>query len=91
MLLCIDIGNTNIVLRRDRKGQGRQALAHQDGQRRHCRRTRHDITNLFEHSGVKPGDIKDIIITSVVPSLMKAMEEFSLRYFNVNPLIVGPG
>ena len=36
-------------------------------------------------------DIKDIIISSVVPPMMPTLERVCLRYFNVNPLIVGPG
>jgi len=91
MLLCIDIGNTNIVLgviekdkvvRRWRIRTVKDATADDIGM---------SVVNLFGHSGIRSADIKDIIITSVVPSLMKAIEEFSLRYFNVTPLIVGPG
>jgi len=91
MLLCIDIGNTNIVL----------GLIEQDKVVTRWRiRTVKDatadeigiaVTNLFEHSGIRTGEINDIIITSVVPSIMKAMEEFSIRYLNLAPLIVGPG
>lgn len=89
MLLCIDIGNTNIVLgviENDSVVMRRRIKTVKDA-------TADDIgiavTRLFEHSGVKTDDVNDIIITSVVPSLMKAMEEFSLRYFNVRPLVVG--
>jgi type III pantothenate kinase len=91
MLLCIDIGNTNIVL----------GVIDQDKVVRNWRiRTVKDATadeigisvrNLFEYSGMAAGDIKDIIVASVVPSLLTVMEEFSHRYFNVKPLIVGPG
>lgn len=89
MLLCIDIGNTNIVLgvvEKDRVVMRRRIKTVKDA-------TADDmgmaVTRLFEHPGIKTRDIKDIIITSVVPSPMKTMEEFSLRYFNVRPLVVG--
>ena len=91
MLLCIDIGNTNIVfglvendkvVRRWRIKTVKDATADEIGVA---------VMNIFEHSGIKPGDIKDIIITSVVPSLMKTIEEFSSRYFNLSPLEVGDG
>jgi type III pantothenate kinase len=91
MLLCIDIGNTNIVfgvvekdrvVRRWRIRTVKDATADEIGMA---------VANLFEHSAIKSGDIKDIIITSVVPSLMKAMEEFSIRYFKISPLVAGPG
>jgi type III pantothenate kinase len=90
MLLCIDIGNTNIVL----------GVIDQDRVIRQWRiRTVKDATadeigiavkGLFQYSGTAPGDITDIIIASVVPSLMTVMQEFSVRYFNIKPLVVGP-
>ncbi|MDD5204570.1 MAG: type III pantothenate kinase [Desulfobacterales bacterium] len=91
MLFCIDIGNTNIV------------LGLSDGEKilHHWRiRTEREITSdelgivvqhLFSSSNVKTGDVKSIIISSVVPPLMNTMEEFSRRYFKVKPLVVGPG
>lgn len=91
MLFCIDIGNTNIV------------LGLSDGEKilHHWRiRTEREITSdelgivvqhLFSSSNVKTGDVKSIIISSVVPPLMNTMEVFSRRYFKVKPLVVGPG
>ena len=90
MLFCIDIGNTNIV------------LGLSDGEKilHHWRiRTEREITSdelgivvqhLFSSSNVKTGDVKSIIISSVVPPLMNTMEDFSRRYFKVKPLVVGP-
>ena len=50
------------------------------------------MMNLFFHDRkVDVKDIKDIIISSVVPPMMPTLERVCLRYFNVNPLIVGPG
>ncbi len=91
MLLCIDIGNTNVVL----------GVTDQD-KILHCwrLRTEKDITddelgiliaNLFSHSDIRSEDIRHIIISCVVPPLLKTMEDFSRRYFGVRPLIVGPG
>ncbi len=91
MLLCIDIGNTNIVLGVTDRGKVLN----------HWRiRTEKDITedelglivrNLFGAEGVKMGSISDIIISCVVPPLLNTMEAFSQRYFKIKPLIVGPG
>ena len=91
MLLCIDIGNTNIVI-----GVTDGEAILNDWRLR----TEKDITddelgiliaNLFAHSKVHADDIEDIIISCVVPPLLNTMEEFARRYFNVRPLIVGPG
>ena len=91
MLFCIDIGNTNIVL----------GVADKDQVQEHWRiRTEKDATadelgiligNLFRSSEIRMGDITDIIISCVVPPLLNAFEELARRYFNVTPMIVGPG
>jgi type III pantothenate kinase len=91
MLLCIDIGNTNIVI----------GVTDQERILHYWRlRTEKDITddelgiliaNLFDHADVRAGDIRHIIISCVVPPLLNTMEEFARRYFDVRPLIVGPG
>lgn len=91
MLLCIDIGNTNIVI----------GVTDQEKVLHFWRlRTEKDITddelgilvsNLFTHSKVKKDEIRHIIISCVVPPLLNTMEDFSRKYFGVRPLIVGPG
>jgi type III pantothenate kinase len=91
MLFCIDIGNTNVVL-----GviDGDQILDHWR------LRTEKDMTademgmligNLFSSSKITMGNITDIIISCVVPPLLSAVDEFARRYFNIRPMVVGPG
>ncbi|MBN1850001.1 MAG: type III pantothenate kinase [Deltaproteobacteria bacterium] len=91
MLLCIDIGNTNIVLGVTEKDQilehwrvrtEREATADEMGIL---------IRNLFRSSQIKMEDITDIIISCVVPPLLNTIEELSRRYFNIHPMVVGPG
>jgi len=89
MLFCIDIGNTNIVL----------GLCDEDRILHHWRiRTEREITsdelglligNLFHASKVVLDVVSDVIISCVVPPLLNTMEEFSRRYFEVKPLVVG--
>ena len=90
MLFCIDIGNTNMVL----------GVTEGDTIRRHWRiRTETEVTadelgilvtNLFQWSGLKLGDIQSIIISCVVPPLVNTFEQFAKRYFGIQPLVVGP-
>jgi type III pantothenate kinase len=91
MLLCIDIGNTNIVL----------GMVDKDRVIKQWRiRTVKDATvdeigtsilNLFQYSGIKPGDITDVALASVVPSLTRVMQESLPRYLNLQPFVIGPG
>ena len=91
MLLVIDVGNSNIV------------LGIYDGERlvKDWRistdklKTSDEYGILFHNllmlSGTGFADITDIIISSVVPPLTGVLEKLSNRYFNLKPLVVGPG
>ena len=92
MLLVIDVGNTNIVLGVYDKTE---LVGHWRISTDRVRTTDEYgmlMMNLFFHDRkVDVKDINAIIISSVVPPLMPTLERVCLRYFNVNPLIVGPG
>jgi type III pantothenate kinase len=89
-LLCIDIGNTNIVL----------GVAEQSRIVDHWRiRTERDITademgiliqNLFKNSDLQMKEIKHMIVSCVVPPLLNTIEMFARRYVHIEPMIVGP-
>jgi type III pantothenate kinase len=91
MLFCIDIGNTNTVF----------GVTERDQVHEHWRvRTEKDATadelgilirNLFKSTEIEMSDITHVIISCVVPPLLNAFEEFAHRYFNITPMIVGPG
>jgi type III pantothenate kinase len=91
MLFCIDIGNTNIVL----------GVTKDERILQHWRiRTEKEITpdelgilvsNLFRMAGLELADVRNSIVSCVVPTLLRTVEEFCLRYFDINPMIVGPG
>lgn len=88
MLLCIDVGNTNIVL----------GIFQNDQMVNHWRiRTERDMTsdelsvlinNLFFPSHLRVKDIKDVIISCVVPPLLSSFKEFCILNFNKEPMIV---
>ena len=91
MLLCIDIGNTNIVVglyegetlaHHWRTATGRERLADEYGPL---------LLVQLEHAGRRPGDIHAAIIASVVPPLTGAFAELCRRYIEVDPLIVDAG
>lgn len=88
MLLCIDIGNTNIVF----------GIYKEDKLINHWRlRTEKDMTsdelsilifNLFSQAHIENGSIKDIIISCVVPPLLSSFKEFCILSFDREPMIV---
>jgi len=49
------------------------------------------IMNLFKQVEVDPKKVEAVVIASVVPQIMYSLEHAVRKYFDLNPLIVGPG
>ncbi|AOY75154.1 type III pantothenate kinase [Clostridium formicaceticum] len=91
MILVFDVGNTNIVLGlykddllidswriatdKDKSSDEYGILIHQ----------------LFQYSGRSPKEVKDVIVSSVVPNIMYSLENSIRKIFGIEPLVVGPG
>jgi len=94
MLIVIDVGNTNTVLG---LFDGKHLL--------HDWRIRTEIDHTIDEYGVliynlylsTPMKAKEmrsvtaIIISCVVPPMLNILEPLCIKYFNIKPLIVGPG
>jgi type III pantothenate kinase len=94
MLLVIDVGNTNTVLGLFDE----ESLQHDWRIRTEIDHTIDEygvlIYNLYQSSRMKAKEIKavtDIIISCVVPPMLNILEPLCIKYFNIKPLIVGPG
>lgn len=91
MIFVLDVGNTNIVL----------GVYDHDKLAYHWRieTSRHKtedqyamiIKSLFEHHHIAFSQINGIIISSVVPPIMFALERMCEKYFSIKPIVVGPG
>lgn len=91
MLLVIDVGNTNIVFgvyKEEELLYNWRITSDKD-------RTSDEygllFDQIFKFNGLKVSDVKNIIISSVVPPLMHTLPTMSRRYFNIEPIVVGPG
>ena len=91
MLLCIDIGNTNLVFG-IWNGNAWQA--------RYRVRTVHDkmadeyammLKNLLHESNLELNTVSEVVIGSGVPQLKSVFQDLFNRYIGVKPLILGPG
>ena len=94
MLLVIDVGNTNTVLGLYDGDQ----LIHDWRIRTEIDHTVDEygmlIFNLYQSSRMKTEELRAvsaIIISCVVPPMLNILEPLCVKYFNVKPLIVGPG
>lgn len=91
MILVIDVGNTNIVLgiykdkellHHWRLSTNRSATVDEYGIQIH---------NLFQYAGMSLEQMDGVIISSVVPPLMRTLENLCIKYLRKEPLVVGPG
>lgn len=91
MLFVIDIGNTNIVLG---VYEGDKLIANWRMTTKTPRTSDEYgifMSNLFLHKGIDIKEVEDVIIASVVPNIMYSLVNGIIKYFNTNPIIVGPG
>ena len=91
MIFVLDVGNTNTVLGvfEDQKLTYQWRIATD----RHKTEDEYAmlVKSLFIHNGLQFKDINGIIISSVVPPIMFALERMCKKYFNVEPMVVGQG
>lgn len=91
MLLAFDVGNTNIVLgafngkkllKFWRIGTDKNKSSDEYGVL---------IDQLFRYEGMSLSDVRDVMISSVVPTIMYTLEHMALKYCKKEAMIVGPG
>jgi type III pantothenate kinase len=46
---------------------------------------------IFRYNNIDVNDIEDVIISSVVPTLMHTLPAASIKYFKKEPMVIGPG
>lgn len=91
MIFVFDVGNTNTML-----GiyDGDELVHHW---RIHTSGSKTEdeyamvVKSLFSHVGLTFADISGIAISSVVPSIMFALERMCEKYFHDSPMVIGPG
>ena len=93
MLLVIDIGNTNIVAGGYREGDDSLLFHWRLSTDPH--RTADEFglffNGLFAYEGLSLRDVREVILSSVVPPLTPALEGMAEKYLGLRPLTVGPG
>ncbi|QSX07122.1 type III pantothenate kinase [Sedimentibacter sp. zth1] len=91
MILVVDIGNTNIILGvyKDDNLLGNWKMLTRNVKTSDeygmC------ILNLLQFNNINYKEIRSAIISSVVPNIIHSFTNSIKRYFNIEPLVVGPG
>ncbi|MFC4024103.1 type III pantothenate kinase [Oceanobacillus longus] len=89
MLFVLDVGNTNTVLGVFEKDK----LKYEWRIKTDRYKTEDEfgmlIKSLFDFKDVSFSDIDGVVISSVVPPIMFALEKMSRDYFNIDPMVIG--
>jgi type III pantothenate kinase len=91
MLLAFDIGNTNIkagVFEGDKLRATFHLYTHVNQMPDEYAVF---VLNLLRQRGIEPENIKEAAISCVVPPLITTFNDLFRRYFEIQPLVVGPG
>lgn len=91
MLLCIDIGNTNIKYAVFRNEELLSSYRVSSRQTRTADEYGATLINLLKSSNIEVEDIDGIIMSSVVPSLNYTLSHMCEYFFKITPMIVGAG
>lgn len=91
MILVLDVGNTNIVL----GVYNGEELISEWRLSTDAGKTADEygiqVIQLFLQNKLDPSDIEGVIVSSVVPDIMYSLEHMIRKYYEVDPIIVGPG
>jgi type III pantothenate kinase len=91
MLLACDVGNTNIVLGAFDGGRLIQNWRLETIGYRSADEYGMVVNQLFSFEGLKLSDVNDVIISTVVPSMLYTLQHMSQKYIGKRAMVIGPG
>ena len=91
MLLAIDIGNTNIVIGGIEGGKIAFEARIATDRIKTSDQYGAEIKSMLSLFDVKPADVEDCIISSVVPPVFNSVRTGIVKVTGKQPLVVGPG
>lgn len=91
MLLAFDVGNTNIVLGVFQHGKMKTSWRLETDNNKSADEYGMIVGQLFHYEGLQMEDVKDVIISTVVPSVLYTLQHLSMKYFRRKAIVIGPG
>jgi len=91
MLLAFDVANTNIKIGMFQGDKLRATWRISTGVHRMPDEYGIMLLDLLRHKGIATSEIKECAISCVVPPMLTVFNELMEKYFNIKPLVVGPG
>ena len=90
MILTLDVGNTNMTGGVFKNGEIVATFRMTTKIPRTSDEYGMVLFNLLQQNDIRPKDIKDAIICSVVPDVMHSLASAMIKYLDIKPIIVGP-
>ena len=88
MLFVIDVGNTNIVAGFYEGDKLKSSYRMATDKNKSSDEIGLFFSQLLNHEGISKEEIRDVIISSVVPSIMHALENAIKKYVGISPIVV---
>ena len=91
MLLAFDVGNSNIVLGVFRDGKLLTNWRMETDNNKSADEYGMLIGQLFQYENLKMSDVEDVIISTVVPSILYTLQHLAMKYFNKKAIVIESG
>ena len=91
MLLALDVGNTNITIGVFQRREIIESFRITTKLPRTSDEFGMIISDLLREKGLDKDNVKAVVVCSVVPNIMHSLVSGIIKYFNIHPIIVGPG
>lgn len=91
MLLTVDVGNTNITLGLFQGDKVFVTFRITTQAARTSDEYGSMIAEMLVRKGIKVKEVEDVIIASVVPKVMYSLNSGIIKYFGIQPIVVGVG
>lgn len=91
MLLAFDVGNTNIVLGVFEGSKLKHSWRLETDNNKSADEYGMLINQLFSFEGISVKDVEDVIIATVVPSVLYTLQHLSMKYFNKKAIVIESG
>lgn len=91
MILAIDVGNTNITIGVFKEAELVTTFRMTTKMQRTSDEYAMSIMDLLSYNKVDVKDIRDVIVSSVVPNVMHSLGSALIKYFEIHPIVIEPG
>lgn len=91
MLLAFDVGNTNIVLGAFRERKLIRSWRLETDNNKSADEYGMMIHQLFSYEGLRLSDVEDVIVSTVVPSVLFTIQHLSQKYLHRRAIVIEPG